>query len=236
MRHADRVLLPDDCRIQQHGVASWDHVSVIENVPGDTEETQFFRLHPNQKADGEPIQLAYVGTLEPEHRGIEDLLVAVEQMAGRITLSIAGTGPLETLCRERASKYPQLVQFHGQVAPDEALRLMGKADVVVGMYYRSSRNHLFAAPNKYFEHLMLGKALITTVGTPPGEKVVARGTGWALPEGLHAIRALLEQLDSQEVFECGRRAAALWEREYADYFQRVLVEQYGDMVSALARR
>lgn len=233
MRRAERTILPDPCRVEQHGVAGFPNLLMVENVPGDTAETRRARARED---DGQgPLTLAYVGTLEPVHRGLEDLMAVVVALGGTVRLIIAGTGPLDALCREMAERHPFIV-FHGQVVPDEGLRLMAAADVVVGMYYRSSRNHLFAAPNKYFEHLMLGRPLITTTGTPPGIKVEAHDTGWALTEGADALRALLGSLTRAQAHAVGVRAAALWQSRYETYFEDVMVGEYARLVAPASAR
>src|SRR5690625_4516338 len=117
MRAADWVLLPDACRVEQHGLEGWQKVSIIENVPAERAMTP--KLNPGdgvqhheakhavptttrRKDDGHasvstvtsPLKLVYVGTLEPVHRGLENLLRAVAEHKGSVHLTLAGTGPL----------------------------------------------------------------------------------------------------------------------------------------------
>ncbi|MGE4340855.1 MAG: glycosyltransferase [Pigmentiphaga sp.] len=225
MRRARTVLLPDRCREAQHGIAGWPSIRVIENVPADTPGAASLR-HEGlaRRLDGR-LRLVYVGTLEPRHRGLEDLLAAVAERPDRVELWVAGTGPLAALFAEQARTLANL-RFFGEVPPERALELMGEGDVVVGLYYLSSRNHRYAAPNKYYEHLMLGRPLLTTVGTPPGRRVEEGGTGWAIAEGPAAIAAWIESLAFDDATAHGERAARRWDADYADYVVHTLAPVY----------
>lgn len=224
MRRAAVVLVPDACRIAQHGIQGWPNVVVLENVPTDTAAAQAARRQavvPSRP----PWRLVYVGTLEPVHRGLEDLMAVVARAPQQASLLVAGTGPLASHAAAMAAAHDN-IQFVGQVSPDQALQLMGEGDVIVGLYYLSSHNHRYAAPNKYYEHLMLGKPLLTTAGTPPGQRVVAHQTGWAIAAGQPALQSWLENLEAAALPEHGRRAAALWEQAYGHYASQVLAPLY----------
>jgi glycosyltransferase involved in cell wall biosynthesis len=105
---------------------------------------------------------------------------------------------------------------------------MGGCDVVAGLYYTSLANHRFAAPNKYFEHLLVGRPLLTSAGTPPGRKVEEHDTGWAVEDGAAPVAAVLAQAvaDPAAVERKARNAGALWRRRFPDYFPRALCGDY----------
>ncbi len=253
MRAADWVLLPDACRVEQHGLEGWQKVFIIENVPAEramapkfnpgevVEHDRTIRAsHSTHCLEGDarqsvstvtsPLKLVYVGTLEPVHRGLENLLRAVAEYKGSVHLTLAGTGPLAEQCDQYAQRYAN-IHFCGEVLPEDAMTLMAEGDIIVGMYYLSSRNHRFAAPNKYYEHLMLGKALLTSLGTPPGERVGAHHTGWAIADTYEALQRWLQGLNRADVEERSQRAALLWRAHYADYFDRVLLQGYAQRVA-----
>lgn len=87
--------------------------------------------------------------------------------AGRsdVELHVAGYGGLENMFAGSGTKFSN-IHFYGALPSPAGLTLMASMDVVVGMYYLSVPNHLYASPNKYYEHLMLGRGMLTTVGTP----------------------------------------------------------------------
>lgn len=217
---ADLLLLPDECRIKQMGIKHERNLLIIENVPVFSGQPTAIEIGAEGK-----LKLAYVGTLEPENRGIEDLMMAVSRRPN-VSLEIAGVGPVSELCEEFSRKFEN-INFHGPVTPEEAMVIMGESHIIVGMYYLTVPNHKFAAPNKYYEHLALGRPLLTTKGTPPGEKVTELGSGWAISEGEASIAQFLEKVSASEVFQKGERARSAWLAHYANYFNDVLLEEYG---------
>lgn len=225
--HADHVILPDTCRLPQVPAGVRD-IRIIENVP--FESGAAASAPPAPAFAG--VTLAYVGILEERHRGLEDLLAMVARYPEKIRLEIAGFGPLAEAC-SKAMRDHGNIRFHGAVTPDQAIRLMSGCDVLVGMYYRTKAHHERATPNKYYEHLMLAKPLLTTKGTPPGEKVESGLSGWALEEGETSLKGLFDAVTREECRELGARASKKWNADYANYFQDVLVEKYaGDLCSA----
>ena len=222
--HADHVILPDSCRLSQvpSGIRN---LHFIENVPS----ANGVETAVQEFDDSGKVKLAYVGILEAEHRGLEDLLSAVTRYPDKVELHIAGFGPLAEAC-SKAAAAGKNIHFYGPVAPTQGIRIMGECDVVVGMYYRTKEHHYRATPNKFYEHLMLGKPLLTTVGTPPGERVEANGSGWAVQEGEAGITAIVNIISKEECKLLGEKALRKWKESYADYFQRVLVNEYAGKI------
>lgn len=62
------------------------------------------------------------------------------------------------------------------------------------MYYKTNPNHLYAAPNKFYEALALEKPIITTAGTLVGDKVKSIKSGYVINEGERAFEELLDKL------------------------------------------
>lgn len=224
MDRADRIILADHARVQQHGLTDLSKLLVVENVPMVEAVSGC-----GPRVEG-PLRIGYLGTLEARFRGIEDMLDLVEAQPD-LELELAGTGVLQDLVRARAEGCPR-IRYHGPLPHDEGLRLMSDCDLILGLYYRDVANHRFAAPNKYFEHLLLGRALLTSRGTPPGDKVEAEGTGWAVEDGTRGIQEALQLATCQRslVQLAGKKAAALWQARFADYFERVICGDYVDAV------
>lgn len=224
--HSQHVILPDMCRRSQVPDGVRD-VRIIENVPCEyDEQTSRFA------GDSPRVKLAYVGILEEHHRGLEDLLAVVARYPEKVELQIAGFGPLEKKCSAAMQDHKN-IHFHGAVTPRQAIELMAGCDVVIGMYYRTKEHHSKATPNKYYEHLMLSKALLTTKGTPPGQKVEAGLSGWALEEGEAALGKLFDTVTQEECWKLGNNASEKWKSDYADYFQAVLVEKYARQLCSI---
>ncbi len=211
---ADTLILPDICRVEQLQLPISDikKMLIFENIPST-------KLNRNKIADDAAIHLSYVGILEAKNRGLENLVNVVANYP-HIILTIAGTGPLENFIENASKAYPN-IYFHGQVDSLSALAIMNNSHIIVGMYYKTIKNHLYASPNKYYEHLMLGKALLTTQGTPPGNKVLEFQTGYVIGENAEDIDKFLKSLDTNELKICSDNAAALWDSKYLDYYQAI---------------
>lgn len=211
---SNHTILPDVSRYEQFGIPTTNsEVTIIENVP-------MYSTIPTSKAslektEGTDYVLCYVGILEATHRGIEDLLKVVSTKP-TIQLHIAGFGPLEEEVTRYAEKYHN-INFLGELDRAEAFHVMEQSDIHVGMYYKTVSNHYYAAPNKYYEHLYFGKPLITTQGTPPGNRVQELSTGWSILEGESNIASCLDNLDSLIVSDYASNARKQWDNKYSDY-------------------
>ncbi len=225
-RHADLTLLADACRYAQHGLSPAAHIRVIENVPDCALQAQPL----DARATG-PIRIGYLGVFESCHRGLENLLQA---FAGQpaVVLHFAGYGPLEPTIAAAARAHDNVI-LHGALAHEAGLRIMATMDCMVGFYHLTVPNHRYAAPNKYYEHLLLGRALLTTLGTPPGDKVSREESGWALAETVEALRDWRAGITRAELARRGQRARALWDSRYREYAHDTLVCAYVDALLGL---
>ncbi|MGO3125623.1 MAG: hypothetical protein ACTIKR_16500 [Advenella sp.] len=212
IKRADLSILADSSRYEQHELSPGaKNVIVLENVPIAAIEKTLFHTPEAKRWD-----IGYFGVLEPVHRGLEDLLELALQCP-EIGLHIAGYGPLDAFIATKAGPSSN-IHFYGARSSQEGLAIMGQMDIMTGLYYRSVPNHLYAAPNKYYEHLMLGVPLVTTVGTPPGEKVTRLNTGWAVSEGVQALQRWLDGLQEADVNIKAKMAAHVWETTYSKYY------------------
>ena len=212
--HCDKLILPDECRIKQLNISpNKERVFIIENVPC----AQFNLATKEVRKDN--LVFSYVGILEEKNRGIENLLNAVAHNPS-VKLYIAGAGKIESLVKEKTEKYPNIV-FYGQVSSQKALEILSKSDVIVGMYYKSVKNHLYASPNKYFEHLFLGKVLLTTEGPPPGDKVQKYKTGFAIGETESDILNFIKNIDIDTIKRYSINAKKIWVEKYNNYQERL---------------
>lgn len=208
-KNSDVLILADELRINQHGLDKGTDVNIIENVPGI--EIDYFPLPKEKPAI---LKVSYAGSLEHSHRGIENLLECIARRSD-VELNIAGFGALSDLCMEYSKKYKN-IKFHGRVESQVCLEIMRESHIVFGMYYKTILNHLYAAPNKYYEHLVLGRPLVSTEGTPPGIKVDKYKTGWAIGESKESIDKLLDEIkfNYSDVAIRGENARSLWINKY----------------------
>jgi glycosyltransferase involved in cell wall biosynthesis len=233
LRGASAVILADPARRRQHGAIDPGKLLIVENVP----ERDRGAVRPTAAKPDQILKIGYLGNLEKCHRGLEHVVRLARELPF-VTLEIAGTGALETFVSAEAENSGGRIRYHGARSHADGLALMAECDLILGLYYSSVPNHRFAAPNKYFEHLMLGRPLLTSQGTPPGQKVEQLRTGWAIADGEQALRdALVEiQAQPQERVARGKAARKLWDEHYASYADRVIGEAYVDRLTKLASR
>lgn len=115
----------------------------------------------------------------------------------------------------------QILVAHGleeviRVSHEEALARSRAADIMALMYDPSIIVNQFAAPNKFFEGLMLGKPIICAKGMRLGEQLTREDCGLVVPyadvEALGAAVAILRDLAVRR--RMGENARRLFEREY----------------------
>lgn len=209
---ASKLILPDVCRIKQLKLPNSVKPIIIENVP----------LVPNfKKSNAElhvcPLIFSYVGILEKNHRGLENLLEVISRYSD-VKLHIAGDGELKSYVQQMSRNFKNII-YYGAVSQEKALEIMSKSHIIVGMYYKTIKNHLYASPNKYYEHLYLGRALLTTYGTPPGNKVLEHNTGYVIGETMKNIEEFIKNIEESDLKRKSENALNLWNLKYHNYYQ-----------------
>ncbi len=207
---ADLVILCEEERLKQIGVTP-SHYIVMSNVP-EIDDDKLAAMHSTRNrvlpADDTSINVVYVGGLV-EHRGLAEL-IEVASKVPQINFHIAGFGnpALEERIRQYASDYDN-IHFWGKVDYELALQLMSEATVLYAMYYKTNRNHIWAAPNKFYESILLEKVIITTEGTLVGDKVKRLQNGFVIEEGSEALLKLFEGDFISQLCEKEQRLPAL---------------------------
>lgn len=107
------------------------------------------------------IVISYLGLLSPE-RSIPQLIEAVKQCSD-IGLVIAGYGPSTSLVVDASQQYPN-IHFLGLLPIDQIPFYTQLADVVYYCLEPDYAGGKFSSPNKLFEAIAAGKALLVTRG------------------------------------------------------------------------
>lgn len=140
-------------------------------------------------------QFLYVGQLE-EHKGIRELLRAVESLGEGAELHIAGEGSLAEFVTTRA-ELDSRVSFHGFVSLDHLLKLLDRTDAVIvpSICYENS-------PTVIYEAYLVGVPVIASrIGGIP-ELVVEGETGLLVTTGdeQDLARAMREIHDARDTW------------------------------------
>ena len=229
-RFSDAVILCEEERKAQ-AKATNGNVFIIPNIPDG--KTAFDRDALNQTAEDlrrYDYVISYVGVFDRD-RGLENLLEATSKCPN-IKLNIAGFGVLEEQIRDYAGRYPNITCW-GRVEYGVGQAIQKNASMISAMYHLTSPLHKFAAPNKYYESLILGVPMITTENTLVGSKVEKFDTGFVLDEKPESLLTLLQRKDLTEQIESKKRNCThIWETVYKSYYEDYMDREYMKFVEA----
>lgn len=208
--HADAVIICSEKRKEQLGKARPRRLEVIHNSPPSWKGTE----ESVNKCVRTRLRIAYIGILS-DGRLIPDLLEIVSRHK-EYELHIAGFGKYEELAREYAEKCENIT-FFGRIDYSRTLEIENESDVMIAAYDPAVPNHRYAAPNKFYEALMLGKPLIMCKGTGFSDIIEKHGIGMCVEYSSKALEAgLIEIKDNYQRYSDKKELEKeLFEREYS---------------------
>lgn len=174
---SNKIILCENGRIEQIPFNfKKSKLLILPNIPSFKLVGLNFVKH---KRNQDKLNISYVGVLGKD-RGIIEVLEFVSKNP-EFEIDVAGFGILEDKVKSYSEKFEN-ISFHGKVSYSKGLQIMLNSDVILALYFKSNSNHLYAAPNKYYESLYLGVPIITTKGTLVGNKVIEYDTGYVYDE------------------------------------------------------
>lgn len=182
--NADATIICTEKRKEQIAGSHPKKLVVIHNAP------PTIKTKPDRVFDG-IIRVAYFGILSGG-RLIEELIQAVSNRA-QFELHIGGFGYLEEKVQSAANKYSNII-YYGKVPYSTVLHIELNCDVLTAIYDPSVPNHKYAAPNKFYEGLMLGKPLIMCRNTGMSEVVADNNFGVLIDYNLKSLESGLEEV------------------------------------------
>ena len=153
---ADATVICSEERKNQIVGSSPRRLTVVHNTPALQQMGQMGHER------GTRVRLVYVGILQ-EHRLLRETVEAVSQRPD-LELHIGGFGKLEGYLMKMAAEYEN-IRFYGRLAYKDTLALEQSCDIMLALYDPAVPNHRYAAPNKFYEALMLGKPVIMAKNT-----------------------------------------------------------------------
>lgn len=167
---ADATIICTEKRREQISGSSPKRLAVIHNTPSAAQRKQCER----KTRDTGKIKIVYVGILEPS-RLLREIAAAVSENSN-LEFHVAGFGTLEDFFTEKAQSCDN-IYYYGRLTYDHTLSLENECDIMLAIYDPVVDNHRYAAPNKFYESLMLGKPVIMVRGTGMSEVVEENGIG-----------------------------------------------------------
>lgn len=218
---ADELIICEPERIAQVQFKLKKEPLVMRNIP-EIDVMQITAIQETYKFNNNDPTLAYMGGFS-DNRFLMELLTLAETEPFNLLIAGYGDKTIMDKCEELKSR-PN-VKYFGRVNMVDGLNMENAADIVFAMYCKVNPNNVYAAPNKYYEAMLLGKPLVTTKGTLPGDKVERYGTGWAVDEDIEQMRIFLNNLNREDILTKGENASNLWNDQFKndidDFFDKV---------------
>jgi glycosyltransferase involved in cell wall biosynthesis len=180
-----------------------------------------------------PLRLIYLGLLE-HARGLGAIIEAVAICHDRgvpVELTVIGDGRASEDFRRQADSLrltETQVRFHGYVPYEDALLLLEESEVGV-IPHLANESWNTTIPNKLFDYMAAGLAILTSEARPTRRVVESAGAGVSFEGGSASSAAgAIEQLQRRDsLIEMGRRGrrAVLeefnWERDQERLLQAI---------------
>lgn len=222
---ADAAIVCTEKRKEQIAGSTPKRLAVIHNTPS---AAQFKQCENKTKQTGR-VKIVYVGILEPS-RLLREIAAAVSENSS-IEFHVAGFGTLENFFMDKAHACDN-IYYYGRLTYDHTLSLENECDIMLAIYDPRIDNHRFAAPNKFYESLMLGKPVIMVRGTGMSEIVEDNAIGELIEyskEGfIDGVNRLIRRKD--EWPSMGSRMKEIYRNQYCwDEMERRLIQIYTDL-------
>lgn len=219
---ADATIICTEKRKEQIAGSAPKHLAVIHNTPSAAQ----IRHCDNKTKQNDRIKIVYVGILEPS-RLLVEIADAVSQNSS-IELHVGGFGVLEDFFIEKSNTFEN-IYYYGRLTYDHTLSLENECDIMLAIYDPAIENHRFAAPNKFYESLMLGKPVIMVRGTGMSEVVEDNSIGELIEyskEGfIDGVNRLIERKDEWHLI--GNKMKDIYQNQYCwDEMERRLLGLY----------
>ena len=156
---SNMVILCSEARKQQISPAYNKTTIIIHNSP--SKDTLPKEVHI-QGGKNSRIRLVYVGMLS-YGRYLKKMANIIKQHP-EFEWHVGGFGELESYFKNLAKTYSNIF-FYGKLQYPEVLFLESQCDIMTAIYDPAVSNHKYAAPNKFYESLILGKPVIMVKGT-----------------------------------------------------------------------
>lgn len=221
-KRSDKLIICEPEREKQIQFQLREKPLVMPNIP-EIDSSCITSIQDRFRFDNKNPVIAYLGGFSDD-RFLLELLELTKTEPFNLLIAGSGDKNVENKCKEVNIR--QNVKYFGRVEMAFGLNMENAADVIYAMYCKSNQNNIFAAPNKYYEALLLGKPIITTKGTIVEHKVTSNRIGWAIEEDVQELRTLLNGLKSEDICEKGENAQKLWESNFKSYLKRFFDDVY----------
>jgi glycosyltransferase involved in cell wall biosynthesis len=224
---ADNLIICEPEREEQITFKLKEKPLVLRNIPEIDKSIVVNEGDDKYRFENDWPTLAYFGGLV-NSRYLDELFSLARTEKFNMLVGGFGSADREALCRE-LDQLPNF-RYFGRMTMVDGLQMSNNADIIYAMYCKNNLNHIYAAPNKLYEAMFLGKPIITTKGTLPGKKVVDNNIGWAIDENTEELIHLLRSIDNKSIKEKGQNSKRLWNEKYKDDVSKFFNEVYTKII------
>jgi len=171
IENSDAVIICSELRRQQIKAALPKQLYVIHNTPMEPNNSLGGKI---TKRDSKMIKLVYVGLLSKD-RYLEEIAEVIESKYD-IEWHVGGWGVLDNYFKNISQRCKKII-YYGELPYLKTIKLESECDIMTALYDPTIPNHKYAAPNKFYEALMLDKPLIVIKGTGMDSYVSEYGLG-----------------------------------------------------------
>lgn len=198
---------------------------VIHNTPN-------IAVLPVKQEEHDRVRFAYIGVFG-RTRFLKELTEFISQRQD-CELHIGGFGAnMESYFEEMAQKFDN-ISYYGRIPYEKTIEIERNSDILPVIYDPSLLNHKFAAPNKFYEALALGKPIIMAKGTGMSAVVEEHGIGETMEytkEGLEkAVSQLIEKRNEWQ--EIGEKEQELYQSLYSWNEMERRIHNLYDMIAS----
>lgn len=225
INYADGTIICTEQREEQIKGSKPKNLTIIHNSPPQIDK-QFTDLHLNNKK----TKIAYVGILQ-DHRFLKELAEVIK-VNNDWELHIGGFGKYENYFEKLADKYNNII-YYGKLPYNKALELEHNCDIMTAIYDPSIGNHYYAAPNKFYEALMLGKPLIMVKGTGMYKVVKENEIGELMDYNISSLNTSIENLSKDRLRwpEISVKMKELYIKDYSwNEMEKRLIDLYDKLI------
>lgn len=215
MRFADSVIVADEGQIEGiGGIANANVVAMYDSPPDtlDSEDNRFIGY-----LDSRPFTLFYAGALYKNRQlNLDKVFEAIKDLDD-VKLVVAGYGDLVDEIKEWSRRYPEKVEFIGQIDYAEVIKRGVRTHLFFVLRDDNVPTNRFTCGSTIFNAMICGKPILVNLGTSTTQKVLRENCGIAVnPRDAGEIKqAIIKLRDSPGLCrELGANACRAYEQRY----------------------
>ncbi len=189
---ADSVIICSEQREEQIIHTHPSNLIVIHNSPSEellVDEGLEFNLNSDK------VKIVFAGTLL-EKRFLRETSEYIMHN-DKYEFHIAGFGPNADFF-DKLSQNTNNIFYYGKISYSNVLKLEASCDIMIAMYDPTIPNHYYAAPNKFYEALMLGKPIIMCRNTGVDKVIEKNKLGKVIDYDVQDFEQALEELSNSK--------------------------------------